>query len=214
MPKIPRDQETWEYSTSGRGGRVGRVADGGLGDEGEHLLAVHTSQRLPSGLQSPAASTHAHRAWLMTCWFQLNMEAWRSFRAGLLRQHASPIRLWDEAYQLSRRPGPPGPPTTLCVTMIIIIPSDPARDDAGCHGASSGYPPAQKLPYFALYICAEGCACACVVPALRVSPQGSGVARVGSNLSRWLFSSVLARDSGPLACSPSPQPKRYPACRK
>ena len=79
----------------------------------------HTShwQRLPSGLQSPAASTHAHRAWLMACWFQLNMEAWRSFRAGLLRQHASPIRLWDEAYQLSRRPGPPGPPTTLCVTI-------------------------------------------------------------------------------------------------
>ena len=43
------------------------------------------------------------------------------------------------------------------------------------------------------------------------------MARVGSNLSRWLFSSVLARDSGPLACSPTPpphQPKRYPVCCK
>jgi len=82
-------------------------------------------------------------------------------------------------------------------------------------GASSGYPPAQKPPHFALYICAEGCACAkCAGPPSL--PLRGRVWRVlqWPNLSRWLFSSVLARDSGPLACSPGPQPKRYPACRK
>jgi hypothetical protein len=47
------------------------------------------------------------------------------------------------------------PPTTLCG-----VPSDPARDDAGCLGASSGDPPGQKTPSCALsLVCQKGRVC-------------------------------------------------------
>ncbi len=81
------------------------------------------------------------------------------------KQHASPTRLWEEEAH----------PPTLEPPLFAVLP-DPARDDVGCHGASSGEPPAQKPSSCALsFVCQKGL-CVRTVPAL--SPLWGRVWRV------------------------------------